>query len=246
MNTERSGWRTDLFAALLILFSLVKPTLSAPFFWIVLFRTGRLRPAALVILGYSALWLLSSWAREPALGNLAGQVVGEFQQSVRASAAAAAHEGSYANIHTWLAALGMKKWAFFASLGFLGALGIWCYRHRHKDLWLLIGVSAMVARLWTYHRLYDDVLLLLPLVALFRLAKGEQVPGSDRTLAGILAGTLWVDIHAPTWILLTLPSPWDLPFKIFQPLLWVAVLGFFVYHTTFAMPHGTPRARNGV
>jgi hypothetical protein len=38
-------------------------------------------------------------------------------------------------------------------------------------------VAAIVARLWAYHREYDDLLLVLPLIALYRLARGpEPVP----------------------------------------------------------------------
>ena len=44
------------------------------------------------------------------------------------------------------------------SLILLGGLGAWVYRFRRVDVWLLIGVSAVIARLWTYHRTYDDLL----------------------------------------------------------------------------------------
>ena len=56
------------------------------------------------------------------------------------------------------------------------ALGVWLYRHRRVDLWLQLGVIAVVARLWAYHRLYDDVLVVLALVALFRIATGVDGP----------------------------------------------------------------------
>jgi hypothetical protein len=44
-------------------------------------------------------------------------------------------------------------------------------------LWLLLGVTALVARFWTYHRWYDDLLILLPMIALFRIA--QQRPSAD-------------------------------------------------------------------
>ena len=57
LHSRPSGWRTDLLAAFLILLTLVKPTVSVPFFWIVLFAV-RVRPAVLVALGYIGLTLI--------------------------------------------------------------------------------------------------------------------------------------------------------------------------------------------
>ena len=54
LSQKRSGWGRDALAAALILLSLVKPAVSIPFFWIVLFVPGRLRPAILVTFGYVA------------------------------------------------------------------------------------------------------------------------------------------------------------------------------------------------
>jgi hypothetical protein len=52
------------------------------------------------------------------------------------------------------------------------ALGVWGYRHCRVDLWVQLGVIAIVARFWAYHRQYDDVIVVLALVALFRIATG--------------------------------------------------------------------------
>ena len=51
-------------------------------------------------------------------------------------------------------------------------LGVWVYRYRRVDLWVQLGVIAIVARFWAYHRQYDDVVVVLALVALFRIATG--------------------------------------------------------------------------
>jgi len=53
----------------------------------------------------------------------------------------------------------------------LGWLGLWTQLHRRVDPWLLLGVAAPVAGFCTYHRLYGDVLVLLPMVPLFHVAK---------------------------------------------------------------------------
>ena len=78
-------------------------------------------------------------------------------------------------------------------------LGFWIYRHRDADLWVLLGVAAIVACFWTYHRSYDDVLL-LPMVALFLMAKGGS------SLAGVLLGAAVLLSLAPGGLFL-LPPP---------------------------------------
>jgi len=62
-----------------------------------------------------------------------------------------------------------------SSLLLLVLLGLWIRWHRRSDPWLLFGVTAIVARLWTDHQLFDDLLILVPLVTLFRLLKMGKV-----------------------------------------------------------------------
>jgi len=67
-------------------------------------------------------------------------------------------------------------------------LGLWTFVNRRADLWLLISVTAIVARTWTYHGLYDDLLFVFPMVALFRYACGEdqlKVKVTAATLLGL-------------------------------------------------------------
>ena len=63
-----------------------------------------------------------------------------------------------ANLHILLGYLGLQVYLLPASLLLLCLLGFWVYRYRHRDIWLLIGVSALIARFWSYHRWYDDLL----------------------------------------------------------------------------------------
>jgi hypothetical protein len=110
----------------------------------------------------------------------------------------------------------------------LAALGVWAYYHRQQDLWLLVGVTALVARLWTYHRVYDDLLIVLPMVTLFRLAK--QSPSADKSglVAGVLLAACWVAvIIVPTRVLLW-PPPWNWLYQAGQILVWGAVLIFLL------------------
>src|SRR5262249_10189745 len=56
---DQRAWLDDLVLAMLILLALVKPTLSIPFLWLVLFLPGALRPVLFIIVGYIALTVLA-------------------------------------------------------------------------------------------------------------------------------------------------------------------------------------------
>jgi len=75
------------------------------------------------------------------------------------------------------------------------ACGAWLLRHRRTDPWILLGVCALAARLGWYHRVYDDMLLLFPAMALLRVFASRRTPGgadarTARTALVLLALTL--------------------------------------------------------
>ena len=67
---RRPGLGRDFLSAALLLLALVKPTVSAPFFWLLLVIRGGLRPALLIILGYAALTLFAASYQEAGLITL--------------------------------------------------------------------------------------------------------------------------------------------------------------------------------
>lgn len=219
LQREGCGWHEDLLAAALLLVTLVKPSVSLPFFWIVLFSPRPLRSVLLITLGYLALTLLAVQFQEPELWTLLqGWLVRGSTEAV---------EGGYANLQIWLSVFGLGEWIFPASLVTLMALGFWTYRHRHGDFWLLLGVTALVARFWTYHRLYDDFLVLFPMIALFRIAKrGPSTDGSDMVAGMLLAITIFAML-APARLRYA-PWPWYLLFTGGHALVWIAVLIFLL------------------
>ena len=82
-----------------------------------------------------------------------------------------------------------------------------------------------MARLWTYHRWYDDALILLPMVALFRIAKmGRSAEDADVT-AGVLLGLTLVLMIAPGGLFL-LPPPWSTVYVAAEVVVWLLALGF--------------------
>jgi len=219
LRQSQGRWRDVSLPTFLLLLSLAKPTLTVPFFWIVLFAPGGLRSTFLAALGYVGLTLFAASFQEPEWPSL-------WREWLAGSSKLAAHAGT-ANVHVWLGALGLERWMLPASLLLLLTLGLWTYRHRRADLWLLMGVAAIIARFWTHHRWYDDLLILLPMVALFRIAR--RGPGADRSdvLAGVLLGLTLLTTLAPGGLYL-FPWPWNRVYVAGQVVVWVAVLFFLL------------------
>jgi hypothetical protein len=244
IHRGRGRWLEDVVAAACIIFTLVKITLTAPFLWLVLFapvpddpdgaRRWRWRPAALVAVGYA---ILTAWAMTFQPGPWPTQLRSWLE---RARVVAAAG-GDYANVHTWLSDAGLERLMTPASAVLFVALGLWLYRYRRVDLWLRLGVVALVARFWAYHRLYDDVLVVLALVPLFHLATSAHA----KSPVGARAGE--ADPHAPsdqrftsallgvTMLVMLLPArlgtaapPWQLLFNGSHALAWLCILGVLV------------------
>ncbi len=212
-------WSIRLLTVGMLLFALVQPTITAPFLWIALFAGGGLVTTVLVTLGYVGLTLFAVSFQESTAMVLA--------RGWMERATVVAATGGYANVHMWLACLGLQEWILAVSLLVFAALGVWTYQHRKGDLWILLGVTALVARMWTYHRVYDDVLVLLPMVTLFRIAKREtSSPGTSLT-AGLLLAAMIVSMIAPAR-LEHFAWPWSLMFTGGHTLVWLAVLGFLL------------------
>ena len=212
LRRPRGSWYDDAAVAILLQFALIKPTLSVPFAWVALVTTRRVRPLAFTAAGYLLLTLLAASFQAENAGSLLVQWFGQRGPDLR---------HGFGDVHSGLFAIGLGSWAFPASLLMLAALGMWTWRHRQADPWVLMGVAAIVARTWTYHRIYDDVLTLVPMVALFRMASG-RVPGSDDLKAGVLLALtiavmsvparflggvdhwLFVSTHVAVWLALLL------------------------------------------
>ena len=137
-------------------------------------------------------------------------------------------DGGYANVHSLLATPELAQWNVPASLAILGILGVWIFLHRRGDLWLLLGGTAIVARIWIYHRWYDDLLLILPLITLCRVTKQPQYSPWLKTVAAALFLWLWMFLLAPG-MLYTLANP-KLPVAI-QVTGWLATLVFLALLT---------------
>lgn len=83
----------DMVAAAMVIFALVKPTVSAPFFWIACFMPGRWRPFFLVSFGYLAMALVATQFQA---GNLLS-LHGDWLEHAGTQLGTRGH----ANVHTW-------------------------------------------------------------------------------------------------------------------------------------------------
>ncbi len=216
-------WKTELAACCLFLFALVKPSITAPFFWIVLFLPGRIRTALMVIAGYAGLSLLAASFQEQGFFALVrGWMAGS-------SEALSGHVKyfSQSNIHSWFAAQGIEQWAPPVSLMILVLLGIWIRMNRKADPWLVISFVAIIARLWTYHAWYDDLLIAPSLIALFRIAKSTGTTSNLQSALRIFLFVAILFMTAPGGLYL-LPSPWKELYIAGQVFIWLALLVFLI------------------
>jgi hypothetical protein len=219
------GWATDVAAAALLAASLVKPTLAPPLVAAVFIGTGRWRPALLAAGFFVGLSLIGAAAQPDGIVTLHREWL---ESSANPALGSGIGEG-VPNLHVLLSRNGLGEWAPVASILVLAGFAAWAWRHRRADVWLLVGVAAIVARLWSYHREYDDAVLLLSALALLRLARGPDQPA--RRVAGLLFAMMWAALLTPTWALF---SPNVVVVRVIHgahALLWVVVLLFLVLQT---------------
>ncbi|MEZ4548251.1 MAG: hypothetical protein R3B51_11275 [Thermodesulfobacteriota bacterium] len=151
------------------------------------------RPVALVVLGYILLTLLAVHFRSEGL-------LASIELWIRDASHLASQDG-FGNVHKWLGSAGLLDFILPASLALLAALALWLYMNRKADIWIALGVTAIVARLWTYHRLYDDILIIIPLIALFRIFRSGGLSPRERAIAGALFFISWLALLSPGFLL---------------------------------------------
>ena len=230
------SWGRDLWSAGLILLALIKPSVAAYFFWIPLFVPGGLRVACLVLAGYVLLTvgaalaqdqgvyeLMEAWLRRAASGIEWGSSQGG------GAITKGALRITGINLQSVLSVLGERGLIGVLAPVPIVLLGAWVLWRRAADMGRLLGVTAIVARFASYHGWYDDVLLLLPLVALIRESHAGACP-RERAFATwlALAGTLFLLAPGGTY---SLPQGLANLYAIAQAGCWVTVLVFLVRTT---------------
>jgi hypothetical protein len=229
--TGQGRWLDDVLVAFLFMLALVKPSVTAPFFWLILFAAKSIRPAVIVLLGYGCLTLWSGAYQDNDTGGLMREWVRNSAKVIQGEAT----QYSNGNLHSVLFRLDEIGWLPYLSASLLAGLGIWVRVYRRSEIWLLMGVAALVSRFYTYHGWYDDVLVLLPMVALFRLLQLGPLTPLGRTFgAGLFVATLAIMV-APGGLYL-LPAPWNEVFVLVQTCILFTLL-LFLLHATWRPGH---------
>ena len=215
--TARPSWPSDVLAAVLLVGSLVKPTLSVPLVLAALVLAGRVRPVLLVGSVYAALTTVAAAVQPASLFTL-------LREWLAVSGSRVSFLEGVPNVHLLLAWLGLNDWTMAASLLILAATGAWLWHRRDADPWLVLGATAIVARFWTHSRAYDDAILFLTTLALFRAVMLRE--GRTQRLAGVLFIGVWAVLLTPTWALYNLPSAATGLLHAGHTVVWLAVLTF--------------------
>lgn len=209
------GWRADALAGALLAAALVKPTVSAPLVLGALVAGRRTRPAALVMVSYATLTLIAAAAQPVALWTL-----------MRNWSAVAGGRVSFSegvpNLQMLLAWADLPSWMTPVPLLVLAAMAYWIWRRRTVDPWVLMGVAGVTARIWAHGRLYDDAFLLLPVIALHRIAFHPTTPPNP--IAGWLLAGAWAALLTPTWAFYDLAPVAVRAINTAQAMLWLTVL----------------------
>ncbi len=235
LREERVTLTGDLLGAALFLAALVKPSVTAPFFGIVLFGIGRIRPAIFIVVSYILVTLFSLHYQAANSMALMAQWHANTQEAMIDPSI---FKNSFGNLHSSLHALGFDAWLSTASLSVLSLLLAWIALYRRGDLWGLMSVCAIVSLLYTYHGWYDHLLMLVPMIATYRIARQTHTPPKQRAISGILMGALLFSTIAPGGIYL-FPSPFREIYVAGQVSLWLIVLFFLVHQVAITHPQKT-------
>jgi hypothetical protein len=117
-----------------------------------------------------------------------------------------------------------------ATLLALLGLGVWVGRNRRADLWPVLGVVAIVSRLASYHGVYDDSLVLIALIELFRLANQAGASSRRKAWSRSLFVLAWVPLLLPA-TMATLGLPWSIVHHGIAPLVWLAAAACLARNT---------------
>jgi hypothetical protein len=219
-------------AALVFVAALAKASLAAPFFWMVLFRPKRPLWAIAIAAIYLGLTAVPGLAQPVGAIQLCHQYLSRIGYDAAKAAAC-----SHANVQSWLISIRRPQWDTEGSLMVLGLLGLWTWRHRRADPWLLMSTAAFAARFWTYHSSYDDLILLIPMIALYRLAKQGATDGQKVWAASLLTVMLGSTL-APSGLsrlgpngMYLLPPSLSEALVVAQVVVWLAVCVFLLRAT---------------
>lgn len=208
-------------AAVLLAIGMAKPTLAPPFLVLALVTPGGWRALAVSGAAYVGLTMLGAAFQHESPVSL-------VRAWLHVSKSLTAGVG-YGNLHSLVHTLGLPTLALPSSLLALAAQTAWTWVHRRAEPWLLLGVAALTARFWAYHLPYDDLLALVPMVALFRIAMRESESPAWRLAAGALVAIMMVAMLLPARIYFWWSEPWPAIYALSHTIPWLITLGVLMW-----------------
>jgi hypothetical protein len=128
--------------------------------------------------------------------------------------------------------LGLSDWISVASAVVFVGLGIGIYLIRRVDVWVLMGITALVTRMGGYHRVYDDGLILLAELALWRVAQAGGITPGTRVTSELLLVVNAVVMLCPARFLDYSEYAWSPGWMwictTMQAAVWLSSLGFLI------------------
>ena len=218
LNRHRPSWRRAITATPLLLLALMKPHISVPFFWLILWHQRAWRAVGLTFVSYLGLTALA----------LSFQPPGWFDRWLFDTTQASADYG-YGNIPLFLGGFGLGEYSFLFTLIIFLLAGGWVYLHRDSDFLLLFGICTLVARIWTYHGLYDDWMIVWVMVILGRLQARPKM-AAWRTHIRVLIGALAIGLLVPATLFRWQNWVGEVG-RTTQLALWVGTLAWLMWLT---------------
>ncbi len=217
------GWKRDLGAAALMILAATKPTIGGPFLLFLLFARRPVRPIVLASTGYAALTVFASLFQP---GSLVTQLV-EWYGRAR-SVTDRLSVQTHANFPSWLHSLGLDKLNLVASVLALVLLACLLYFFRRSDVWLRLGLAAIAARFWGLHNRYDDILLVIPLIALVRIVVRWKPGARSEAAALVMTLLLGLSLMVPARMLMS-SGRWTTIVESFQTVTWLAAFLYLAF-----------------
>ena len=134
------------------------------------------------------------------------------------------------NALTWLG-LPLLQAEVAVALGCVGAACLLLALYPRAPMLTQFAIASVAARLWSYHHLYDNLLLVFLLMAMAELTLRKPTPLHGLALF-FTGATLWLPGSYCDW----------LPFQMAQIAIWMAALALLLRRTPFR--HAAPDLMN--
>jgi Glycosyltransferase family 87 len=206
----RRGRLGDVLAGLLLGVAMLKPTIAGPFFLVLLFKRRWIAAAACVLYVSAAAGVVWLWT-----------ATNPVEMCLQMTASASDYVADSQGLVGPLLSLGLSRKLVtpVLAVGVLLPAIVLLWTFRRRSLPTLFAIAAVAARFWSYHKGYDNgmmVFLLAPLLAAWLREPRNLLIGAGALLVG---ASLWMPAgltHYP-------------PILIAQLLIWPVGLGILLF-----------------